>query len=341
MLIFENPQYFWLFWLLPVLFILFLVGRYFVKRNMKRFGNSQVISQLIPLFSGYRPWIKHIMLILSFSFLIIALANPKVGTHMEEATREGIEIVVALDVSRSMLAEDIRPNRLERAKMAVSRLIDETGNDKIGIVAFAGSAVTQVPLTTDKSAAKMILRTVNTETVNVQGTTIGSAIERAVRSFSDSEDGSKVIIVVSDGENHLDCPVTAAENAAEKGINVNTIGVGTSEGAPIPIYENDEMSGYLKDSQGNTIISRYDEETLRETADAANGVFVRGTGADLGLDKIHEHIQNMETELYEEKVFAEYESRYHYFIALALIFILLEMLIFERKNKYLEKFKIF
>ncbi len=341
MLTFDNPQYFRLFWILPVLFILFIINRYLIRRNRNKFASSQLVMNLMPLFSSYRPWIKHIMFLLIFSFLIIALANPKVGSRMEEITREGIEIVVALDVSRSMLAEDIRPNRLERAKMAVSRLIGKTENDRIGIVAFAGTAVTQVPLTTDKTAAKMILRTVNTETVSVQGTAIGSAIDRAIHAFSDSEDGSKVIIVVSDGENHLDCPVSAAEKAAKKGINVNTIGVGTSEGAPIPIYENNELTGYLRDSHGNTVISKYDEKTLREIAATANGIFVKGTGADLGLDEIKEHIDEMEKEMYEKKIFAEYETRYHYFVALAILMLLLELLIFERKNKYLEKFKIF
>ncbi len=341
MLVFENPQYFWLFLLLPALLILFLLGRYMSKRNLGKFGNIKVVKSLIPLLSGYRPWVKHVLLLFALYFIIMALVNPKVGSRMEEATREGIDIVVALDVSRSMLAEDIRPNRLERSKMAVSRLIDKTGNDRIGIVAFAGSAVTQVPLTIDKHAAKMILRTINTNSVSVQGTAIGSAIERAARSFSDNDTASRVVIIISDGEDHADDPVAAAKVAAGEGITIHTIGVGTPEGAPVPMYQNGELTGFLRDDKGNTVISKYDEETLKSIANAAGGIFARGTGADLGIDKILEHIREMEKETYEEIVFAEYESRYHYFVALALLFLILELLIFERKNKYLEKFKIF
>ena len=341
MLIFENPQYFWLFWLLPALFLLFLLGRYFSKRNLKKFGDKKVLTHLIPLFSGYRPWVKHLLLLFALSFLIMAMVNPKVGSRMEEATREGIDIIIALDVSRSMLAEDIRPNRLERSKMAVSRLIDNVGNDRTGIIAFAGNAVTQVPLTSDKFAAKMILRTINTNSVSVQGTAIGTAIERAMRSFNTSKSGSKVLVVISDGENHLDDPVMAARSAAEEGIIIHTVGVGTPEGSPIPVYQDGQMTGFMRDSDGNTVITRYDEQTLKQIASAANGIFVRGTGADMGLDKILDNIKEMEKEVFEEVVFAEYESRYHYFVALALLFLLLELLIFERKNKYLEKFKIF
>lgn len=339
MLMFENPQYFWLFWFLPVLLVLFILSQYVRKRNMGKFGNTKVVKHLTPFISKNRPWLKHIFLLLVFSFLTMALINPKVGSRMEEATREGVDIIVALDVSKSMLAEDIRPNRLERAKIALSGLIDKTGNDRIGIVAFAGNAVTQVPLTTDKFAAKMILQTINTNSVSVQGTAIGKAIKRAARSFNKDDASSKVIIILSDGEGHADDPVAAAKNAAEKNITIHTIGIGTTKGAPIPIYQNGEMTGYIRDEQGNTVITRYDEQTLKNIANATNGIFLKGNTADLGLNEVLEHINEMEKKTYDEIVFADYESKYHYFIALALIFLFIELMIFERKNKHIEKIK--
>ncbi len=341
MLIFENTDYFWLFWFIPVLIIIFIVGRYISGLNLKKFCSKDLSSYIIPSLSNFRPWLKHILLLLAFSSIIIAIINPKIGSRTETATREGVDIIVALDVSRSMLAEDVRPNRLERSKMVVSRLIDNAEGHRIGIVAFAGNAVMQVPLTTDKFAAKMILRTINTNTVSVQGTAIGSAIERAIKSFSESSNGTQVIIVISDGENHLDCPVTSAKKANEKDIVIHTIGVGSEEGAPIPLYKNGEMKGFLRDNQGNTVITRYDELTLRQIAENAKGMFVRGSGADLGIDSVLENINEMQKQTFEEIKFTEYESKYYFFIALALLFIFIEMLIYERKNKYLEKFKLF
>ena len=338
---FENQQYFILFAIVPILLLIFIFALYYGKNNLKRLGNWQVVSRMMPMRSDRRPWLKISLFLLAFASLIMAAVNPQIGYKTEEAKSSGIDIVIALDVSRSMLAEDIRPNRLERSRLAVSRLIDRLDNDRISLVAFAGSAVTQVPMTSDHEAAKMILRTVNTNSVQVQGTAIGRALERSIASFTDQDAGSRVIILISDGENHQDDPIPVAKRAADMGIIIHTVGIGTPQGAPIPVYRGNQLSGFLRDSEGNTVVSRFDEDMLRSIASAGGGIFQTGTGPDLGLNQILEEIRKMEQQEFETTMFSEYDSRFHYFIALALIFFTLELIIFERKNKWLNKIKLF
>jgi len=338
---FENPTYFTLLALLPVLTGIFVFAILANKKKLKKFGNHITISKLMPWRSFRRPWIKFAMLATSVVLLILALANPLIGNKIQEAQNQGVDIMIALDVSRSMLAEDIRPNRLERAKMAISRLVDQLQNDRVGLVVFAGNAVTQVPLTPDHSALQIILRTVNTTSVTVQGTAIGSAIERALLSFGTEDLEDRIIIVVSDGENHIDGPVEWAQKAAEAGVTIHTVGVGSRAGAPIPEYRNNQLAGFFRDRDGNTVISRFDEEMLRRIASETGGVFRVGEGADLGLRAILDEIRKTQKQTFDTMVFADYESRYYYFLAFALLLLLLEILIFERKNKWLEKIKLF
>jgi Ca-activated chloride channel family protein len=338
---FENQEYFILFAFLPVLLLIFLRAVYVTGKRIKKLGHGQLIARMLSMRSSARPWLRFVLFALGFSSLIMAAVNPQIGFKTEEAHSKGIDIVIALDVSRSMLAEDIRPNRMDRAKHAVSRLIDQLENDRIGLVAFAGSAVTQVPITSDLDAARMILRTVNTETMQVQGTAIGSALERSIATFAKQDDKSRVIILVSDGENHQDDPIPVANRASDMGIIIHTVGIGTSQGAPVPVYRGGQLSGFLRDNEGNTVVSRFDEPMLRNIAQQTGGVFQTGTGPDLGLNNILEEIRLMEQQEYETTRFAEYESRFHYFIALALIFFLFEFLIFERKSKWLNKIKLF
>jgi Ca-activated chloride channel homolog len=338
---FENQEYFVFFAILPVLLLIFVTALYIRRNRIRKLGNLQVLERLMPMRSSARPWLRFTLFLLAFSSLIMAAVNPQIGFKTEEAKSKGIDIVIALDVSRSMLAEDIRPNRMDRARMAVSRLIDRLDNDRVSLVVFAGSAVTQVPMTADHDAAKMILRTVNTNSVQVQGTAIGRALERSIASFSGQDERSRVIILVSDGENHQDDPIPVARRAAEQGIIIHTVGIGTPQGAPIPVYRSGQLSGFLRDHEGNTVVSRFDEPMLRSIAQTAGGVFQTGTGPDLGLNQILEEIRKMEQQEYETTRFSEYESRFHYFIALAIIFFVLELIIFERKNKWLNKIKLF
>lgn len=338
---FENQLFFYLFIIIPLMLLLFLPALYYRRKRLEKLGEWSTVSRLLPLRSVRRPWIKLVLLLFAFSCMILAAVNPQIGYKTEEAKSKGVDIIIALDVSRSMLAEDIRPNRMDRARMAVSRFVDRLEGDRVGVVIFAGSAVTQVPLTADHDAAKMILRTVNTESVQVQGTAIGAALERSIAAFSGTESRSRVVVLVSDGENHQDDPIPVAKRAGEMGIVIHTVGIGTPQGAPIPIHRNNQLAGFMRDHEGNTIVSRYDEPMLRSIAQQAEGTFQTGTGPDLGLNRILEEIRNMEQQEFETTRFSEYESRFHYFIALAIIFLLLEVLIFERKNKWLNKINLF
>lgn len=276
-----------------------------------------------------------------YAFLVIALANPQIGSKLIEGERKGIDLMIALDVSTSMLAKDIEPSRLERSKQSISRLIDQLGNDRIGIVVFAGQAYVQLPITTDYAAAKMFLSAINTNIVPVQGTAIGAAIQLSAKSF-DNETHSKAIIIITDGENHEDDPVKEAKTAADQGINIFTVGMGLPEGAPIPDYDAyNRQTGFKKDRQGNTVVTRLNEGMLQQIAAAGNGIYVRANNTQVGLNKIFDEISKLEKTEFESKIFSDYESRFHYFIALSLLFLIMEILIFERKNKWLRKIKLF
>ncbi|MFO7977442.1 MAG: VWA domain-containing protein [Bacteroidales bacterium] len=338
---YQNPEYFYLLLLVPVFVLIFLIARLTRRRAMERFGQQQLISKLTPWLSWRRPWIHFFLTLLAFSLMVVAAVNPQVGSKLEEVKQEGTEIMIVLDVSQSMMAEDVRPNRLERSKMAVSRLIDNLPQDKVGIVLFAGNAITQVPLTTDHSAVKMMLRTVNTTSVPVQGTSLNAALHRAMASFQQEDLNNKIVILISDGENHQDDPLEAARLASQRGLTIHTVGIGTREGAPIPVYQNNRMTGFLKDQQGNTVVSRYDEQTLQDIATLTGGTFQHGSGADMGLKEIQEEVLRTERAEFDNMVFADYESRFHYFVALALIVLLFEIFLFERKNKWLDKIKLF
>ena len=338
---FENPQYFWLLAILPLLIFLAWLSVYFRKKNLRKLGASHMIDQMNPYHSFKRTWIKSVLFMFAFASIIMAVVNPQVGYKTEEVTSSGVDIVIALDVSRSMQAEDIRPNRMERAKLAVSRLIDRFENDRVGLVIFAGTAVTQVPLTHDHEAAKMILRTVDTQSIDFQGTSLSAALERGIAAFSGYDTNSKVIILISDGENHDDNPLEVAQRAYEQNIIIHTVGVGTPQGAPIPVQRNNQLAGFLRDDEGNTVVSKFDEALLKSLAQEANGNFQNSSAPDLGLNSILDQIRAMEQQEYETKQFSEYESRFHYFIALALLFLLMDVLIFERKNIWLNTIRLF
>ena len=269
------------------------------------------------------------------------LQTRRLGSKLVEGERKGIDIMIALDVSNSMLAEDIKPSRLEMSKQAISKLIDNLGNDRLGIVIFAGNAYMQLPITTDYSAAKMFLSNIDTKIVPTQGTAIGESIELAVGAFDD-ETHSRAIIVISDGENHEDDALDAAKKASEKGIIVYTIGMGLPEGAPIPDYNKyNQMVGYKKDRSGSTVVTKLNEPMLQQIASAGKGVYVRANNSQSGLKTILEEINKLEKTKFESRMFSDYEDRFQYFIAVSLIFLLLELFIFERKSKWLSKINFF
>jgi Ca-activated chloride channel family protein len=294
----------------------------------------------MPALSFSRPVIKFLLAMLALAALIFGIARPQFGSKLREIKREGVEIIIALDVSNSMMAEDIQPNRLERAKQAIAKMVDRLVNDKIGLIVFAGDAYIQIPITSDYVSAKLFLNTISTDIVPKQGTAIGSAIALGSKSFTPQEESSKALIIITDGENHEDNAIDAAKAASEKGIRVHTIGIGLPKGAPIPVY-NGGQKNYLKDNSGETVISKLDEGMLQQIAAAGEGVYIRSTDTRVGLDKLFDEISKMEKQEMEARIYSDYDERFQYLFAIGLFFLLLEFLILERKNKWLSKIKLF
>ena len=328
MINFAQAQYLFLILLIPVFFLLqALVFRLRTSR-IRKFGDEELVRQLMPSYSKSKVWVRLVLFSIGFFFFVIGLSRPQIGAKLREHETKGAEIMIVLDVSNSMLAEDYSPNRLERAKLAISRLVDKLRDDRIGLVVFAGNSFVQLPITTDYVSAKMFMGSISTESVPIQGTAIGEAINTAMRSFSAQSEKSRAIIVITDGENHEDDPVAAAAQAAELGVRVFTIGVGSPEGKPIP------MDGeLLKDKDGNIVVTRLDESVLQEVADAGNGLYVRAGNSEFGLNPIIDDIRKMEDEKYSSIVFEEYDEQFMYFMGIALLFFVIEMLIGERRSK--------
>jgi len=341
MIRFAHSEYLIFLSLLPILLILFWWSKQRQKSFLEKFGDSRLIKILIPSRSLYKQNIKFFLVWLALGFLILGIANPQIGTKLEEVKREGVDIMIALDVSNSMKAEDIRPNRLESAKQEIGKMIDKFQNDRIGIVVFGGESYLQLPLTMDYSAAKLMLSTIDVDIVPIPGTAIGSAIKLAMSSFAAGEKKHKVIIVISDGENHEDDAISAAKEAFESGVIVHTIGMGSPDGVPIPVYDNNILTGYRKDKDGNTVITKLDEQTLRLIADAGGGVYIRATNQQDELDSILKHIQSMEKKEFGAKVFTEYEDRFQYLIIVSLFLLLIDLLISEKKNKLFTRWSVF
>jgi Ca-activated chloride channel family protein len=334
---FENIDYLYLLLAIPIFTGIFIISRYIRKKKLKAIADKQLLESLIPEVSAFKPLYKFILLMLAYAFGVAALANPQIGTKMEEVKREGVELMLALDVSNSMKAEDIKPNRLERAKQSILRLIDNLVSDKIGVIVFAGDAFLQLPLTTDYSAAKLMISTVETDMIGTQGTAIGSAIELATDSFSEDEEVNKALIIITDGENHEDDALGAAEDATDKNIIIHTIGMGSLEGSPIPVYRNGREVGYVKDREGNTVVSKLNAGMLQQIAAQGDGRFIRSSTADPDLTALLEELSGLDKKEFESKMFTEYEDRFQYFLAAALFFLLLEILIANRRNKYIAK----
>ena len=328
MIHFAQGQYLLLLFLIPFFFIVQAVVLNLRRRRLRKFGDEQLVSQLMPSYSKGKVWVRLSFFAVGFFFFVIGLSRPQIGAKLKEHETKGAEIMIVLDVSNSMLAEDYSPNRLERAKLAISRLVDKLRDDRIGLIVFAGNSFVQLPITTDYVSAKMFLNSISTESVPVQGTAIGDAINTAMRSFSAQSEKSRAIVIITDGENHEDDPVEAAKLAAESGARVFAIGVGSPEGKPIP------MDGeLLKDKDGEIVVTRLDEKVLQEVANAGNGVYVRAGNSEFGLNPVIENIRRMEDEKYSSVVFEEYDEQFMYFLGIALFFFVLEMLVGDRKPK--------
>jgi len=337
---FANPGFLYLLLLLPVIAALWMFYQWRKNKALQKFGDPGLVKKLMPEYSTVRPNIKLFLRLIALTSVIIVLARPQFGSKLEEVRKQGVEVIIALDVSNSMLAQDIQPDRLTRAKQALTRLIDNLDNDKIGLIVFAGDAYTQIPITTDYISAKMFLSTIGPEMIPKQGTAIGSAIELGVRSFSPGEDKSRAMIIITDGENHEDDPVSAASEAAKSGIVIHTIGIGSVEGVPVSV-KGGGSTDFLKDAEGNTVITKLDEEILKKIAISTSGNYVRASNTNIGLDEIFNEIRNMKKEELESKMFTEYNDQFRIFAILALIFLLTEFFIMDRKNRKLADIKLF
>ncbi len=338
---FANNEYLILTNLLPLLIVIFFIILYRKKKLLNRIGETSLIKQLMPEVSQTRYIIKFFLLFIALTFIMIVLSRPQYGTQLKKVKRQGVELMIALDVSRSMLAKDIKPDRLTRAKMAISKLVDKLQNDRIGFIVFAGDAYMQIPITIDYAAIKTFLPSINTNIAPSQGTDVASAIQLASRSFNPESELEKAMIIITDGENHQGDPVEAAKKAAEKGINIHTIGVGSPHGTPIPVEKKHGNQTFKKNEEGKVVISKLDETVLQEISAAGNGKYVKATNANLGLDKLFKEISKMEAKEMETKIYSDYKEQFQYFAAIALFFILLDFIILERKNRWLSKIDLF
>jgi Ca-activated chloride channel family protein len=333
---FENEIYQWAFLALPVILILYILTRLRSRKLLQNFAEAKFRDVLIAENSKFKHIYKFIFLFLASISLIFGLMNLQFGSKLQEVEREGIEIIVGIDISNSMLAEDIQPSRIERAKQSVMKLIDNLTNDKLGLIIFAGESFLQLPLTTDYSAAKLLVSTITTDLIPTQGTAIGSSIDLAMESFSEDE-VNKVLIIITDGENHEDDALGMAEEAVEKGIFVNTIGMGSVDGAPIPVMKNGRNVGFRKDRSGETVVTKLNEGMLRQIAATGNGRFLRASGADLNLKAILDDLENIEKTKFDTKVFTDYEDQFQWFFGATLFFLVIEYIMTYRKNKILSR----
>ncbi len=333
---FANPEFFWLLAAIPLLAGVFVWSAWRRRKRIESFGDPGTVRPLMPDASPGRYLTKFIFMLAAFALIVTALARPQLGSKLKEVKVEGVELMFAVDVSNSMLAQDFEPNRLERTKHAINRLLEGLQQDKVGLIVFAGDAYVQLPITSDYMTARNFTRQVSTNMVSRQGTAIGAAIDLAASSFSSESEGSRVIILVTDGENHEDDAIAAAKRAAEKGIKIYTIGIGTPEGAPIRIGED-----FIRDAEGNMVVTKLDETVLRQIALLTDGAYIRSTNQSLGLTEIITKINETEKKEFSARMFEEYDEQFRFFIAAALVLIIVGWLILTRKNKILAKFNIF
>ncbi len=338
----DERTYFYLLFIIPVVVVLFAGLQIWKKRTRRKFADLTLLKRLSPDISNFKSTLKLIFFLFGLSFLVLGLVNPKIGTKLETVKREGVDIVFAIDVSKSMLAEDIAPNRLEKSKRLVSEIINQLASDRIGIIAYAGQAYPQLPITTDYGAAKMFLQSMNTDMLSSQGTAINEAIKLASTYYDDEDQTNRVLFVVSDGEDHSgNSAMDAVELAVEQGIRIFTIGVGNSKGAPIPIKRNGVVDRLKKDVDGEVVITRLNEVILEEIAENGNGEYINGSNTEEVVDHIKEELNRMDKKEFEAKQFAEYKDQFQWFLGIGLLFLFIDIFLLDRKTQWLKKLNLF
>ena len=335
---FAHPEYFFLFLIIPILIGIFVFSVFQKRRKIKQFGQPELLAELMPNVSVIRPQVKFYFQVIAIFLLVIVLAQPQFGTKMLKEKREGIEVMIALDVSNSMLAQDIQPNRLEKAKQVLSKLVDDMSNDKVGLVVFAGDAYTQLPITVDYVSAKMFMSSISPKLVPRQGTAIGSAIDLSIKSFGEKSKAGRAIILITDGENHEDDAIGAAKLALESGIVVNVIGMGKPEGSPIPV---DGTMSFWKDKEGNVVVSKLNEEMCKSIAIAGGGSYVRVDNTNNAYKFISKELNKIAKSEIKTQAFSDYNDQFQSFALLALVLLVIDTFVFARRNKRLSRLKIF
>jgi Ca-activated chloride channel family protein len=337
----EEPIYFYLLAIIPAMSVLFLLVLWWKKRTQRKFSNASLLKKLAPNSSTFKSTLKLIIFLLGIAFLVISLTNPKMGTKLKTIKREGVDVVFALDVSKSMLAEDIAPNRLEKAKQIISKTIDKLGSDRVGIIIYAGNSYPLLPITTDHAAANMFLQNANPDIVSSQGTAINEALELAKTYYNNEDQTNRFLIIISDGEDHQEETKQVAQNLANEGVKIYTVGVGTERGGPIPMRLNGAMIGYKKDRKGETVITKRVAEVLQGIADASDGKYIDGNITDNPVNEIAEIIGNAEKNEFETKQFSDYKDQFQWFLAIGLLFLIADVLLFDKKTKWLRKVDLF
>ena len=328
MLHLAQAQYLILLLLVPLLFVFYAVYLAARRKRISKIGDPALVRRLMPTASTAKGWLKVSLLAVAWLFFTLGLTRPQLGARLKEHQTQGAEIMIALDVSNSMLAEDYSPNRLERSKLAISRIVDKLAGDRIGLVVFAGQAFVQLPITADYVSAKIFLNSINTESVPIQGTALAEALTSSARSFSTQSSRSRAIILITDGEDHEGDVQAAAQAIADEGIRIYCIGVGTPQGKPIP--KNGEL---MKDSNGEIVVSRLDEAVLQEISGIGGGKYVRAGNSEFGLNPIIDDIREMDKEQFQSLVFEDFNEQYMYLFAIALFFLILEMLVSDNRLK--------
>jgi len=337
----EEKIYFYVLIIIPIMVVLFLFLQLWKRRAQKQFGDKKLLKKLSPSNSTFKSILKLIVISLAFASLAIALVNPKIGTKLETIKREGVDIVFAVDVSKSMLAEDIAPNRLEKSKRLVSEIVNQLGSDRIGIIAYAGQAFPQLPITTDYAAAKMFLQSMNTDMLSSQGTAIDDAINLAKTYYNDEEQTNRVLFIVSDGEDHSQGSIDAVEDAIKEGIRIYTIGVGTEKGGPIPIKIREIVDSYKKDNNGQVVITKLNEKVLKDIAGEGKGAYINGKNTEEVVDFVRETLAQMDKTEFEAKQFADYKDQFQWFIAGAILLLFIDVFLLERKTAWLQRLNLF
>lgn len=341
MYLLEEKIWFWLLLVIPAIVLLYLGVLVWQRSAQRKFAQQRLLKKLSPDRSVFKPILKILTLCLAIFFIVIALVNPKIGTKLETVKREGVDVVFAVDVSKSMLAEDIAPNRIEKAKQLVTQIINGLGSDRIGIIAYAGSAYPQLPITTDYSSAKLFLSQMNTDMLSSQGTAIAEAIELAKTYYNDEEQTNRVLFIISDGEDHLGEAASIAEQASKEGIRIFTIGVGDVKGGLIPIKRNGIVQSYKEDKNGEKVITKLDEQTLKDIAAEANGIYINGKNTADVVSKVQEVLNAMDKKEFEAKQFADFKDRFQWFLGAGILLLFLDVFFLERKTSWIKRLNLF